>query len=225
MNRIKLAIFDLDGVITSTTNEHFKAWSLLFIKNFGIQLSSELEKFTKGVSRHDSLKILLKHSGITIDNQMMFEKLASDKNVIYNELISEFDHTKIFDGVHKIIDFLKTKGVKIALGSASKNSAFLLERLNIKHMFDYIVDPSNLKSKPEPDIFLAAMNYFGMNHEQCIGFEDAIAGVKAIKRAGMFAIGIGNDDLEMADLQYPSLKDINYDLLNEVIEGKYEIKK
>ena len=225
MKPIKLAIFDLDGVITSTTNEHFKAWTLLFIKNFGIQLSSDLETYTKGVSRLDSLKTLLKHSGITIENPMMLEKLAIDKNVIYNELISEFDHTKIFEGVVQIIDFLKNKGVKIALGSASKNSTFLLERLGIKHMFDYIVDPSNLKSKPEPDIFLAAMNYFGMNHEQCIGFEDAIAGVEAIKSAGMFAIGIGNENLVSADLQYPSLKDINYILLNEVIEGKYEIKK
>jgi len=225
MKPIKLAIFDLDGVITSTTNEHFKAWSLLFIKNFGVQLNPELEKFTKGVSRYDSLKTLLRHSGITIENPMILEKLASDKNAIYNELISEFDETKVFDGVHQIIDFLKNKGVKIALGSASKNGTFLLERLNIKHLFDYVVDPSNLKSKPEPDIFLDAMNYFGMNHEQCIGFEDAIAGVKAIKNAGMYAVGIGNDDLEMADIQYPSLNDINYNLLNELIEGEYEIKK
>lgn len=218
MGKIKLAIFDLDGVITSTTNEHFKAWSLLFIKHFGVRLDPILETYTKGVSRLDSLKILLKHSGITIINDSMVERLANEKNEIYKELISEFDETHLFDGVIEILDFLKAHHVRVALGSASKNSKELLEKLKITDRFDYVVDPTHLKSKPEPDIFIQAMKHFGFKPEQCIGFEDAIAGVLAIKNAGMFAIGIGNEDLEKADVHYTSIKELDYELIKRLIE-------
>ncbi len=219
MNHIKLAILDLDGVITSTTNEHFKAWTLLFIKHFGIYLRPELETYTKGVSRLDSFQVLLKHSGIILTNSTMFEKLANEKNTIYQELISEFNEQNRFDGVIELLDFLKRKELKIALGSASKNSSFLLDRLNIANRFDYIVDPSGLNSKPDPAIFRDAMHQFGLNPDQCIGFEDAIAGVQAIKSAGMLAIGIGNEKLTNADYHYASLQDIDYVILDKLIEG------
>ncbi|PKK98743.1 MAG: beta-phosphoglucomutase [Tenericutes bacterium HGW-Tenericutes-2] len=219
MSRIQLVIFDLDGVITSTTNEHFKAWSLLFIKHFGIHLSSELESYTKGVSRLDSLHVLLEKSGIKLTDQTMIEKLANEKNLIYQELISEFDETNRFAGVMELLDYLKSKSVKIALGSASKNSSFLLKRINLANKFDYIVDPSGLKSKPDPAIFLDAMHQLKLNPDQCIGFEDAIAGVEAIKSAGILAIGIGNEKLANADYHFRSLKDIDYELLEKLIEG------
>ena len=219
MSRIQLVIFDLDGVITSTTNEHFKAWSLLFIKHFGIHLSPELESYTKGVSRLDSLHVLLEKSGIKLTDQTMIEKLANEKNLIYQELISEFDETNRFAGVMELLDYLKSKSIKIALGSASKNSSFLLERINLTDRFDYIVDPSGLKSKPDPAIFLDAMYQLKLNPDQCIGFEDAIAGVEAIKSAGILAIGIGNEKLANADYHFKSLKDIDYELLEKLIEG------
>jgi len=215
---IKLAIFDLDGVITSTTYEHFKAWTILFIKHFGVRLDPKLETYTKGVSRIDSFLVLLERSGIQLTNSTMIEKLANEKNTIYQELISEFDETHVFDGVIEILDFLKKKNVKIALGSASKNGLFLLNRLNLRTKFDYIVDPSQLKSKPEPDIFLDAMHHFGLTPSQCIGFEDAIAGIQAIKSAGMLAIGIGSEDLKKADFHYASMKDINNEILKRLIE-------
>jgi len=219
MSRIQLVIFDLDGVIISTTNEHFKAWSILFIKHFGIHLSSELETYTRGVSRLDSLHVLLEKSGIKLTDQIMIEKLANEKNLIYQELISEFDESDRFDGVIELLDYLKSKSVKIALGSASKNSLFLLKRINIADKFDYIVDPSGLKSKPDPAIFLDAMRQFKLNPDQCIGIEDAIAGVEAIKSAGILAIGIGNEKLTNADYHFKSLIDIDYELLEKLIEG------
>jgi len=218
MSRIQLVILDLDGVLTSTTSEHFKAWSLLFIKHFGIRLKPELESYTKGVSRFDSLRVLLEKTGIKLSDQSMFEKLAHEKNMIYQELISEFDESNRFDGVTELLAYLKSKSVKIALGSASKNSSFLLDRINIADKFDYIVDPSDLKSKPDPAIFLDAMHQLGLKPEQCIGFEDAIAGVEAIKSAGMLAIGIGNEKLIHADYHFESLNDIDYVLLEKLIE-------
>lgn len=219
MSLIKLAIFDLDGVITSTTTEHFKAWSLLFIKHFGVHLKPELETYTRGVSRLDSFQVLLENSGIKLTDASMVEKLANEKNLIYQELISEFDEHNRFDGVVELFRFLKQKKVKVALGSASKNGMFLLKRLNMLDDFDYVVDPTGLNSKPDPAIFLDAMYHFDLSPNECIGFEDAIAGVEAIKNAKMIAIGIGDEDLRKADYHYQSLNDIDYQILEKIIEG------
>lgn len=182
MSKIKLAIFDLDGVITSTTEEHFKAWTLLFIKHFGIRLDQDLEVYTKGVSRIESFKILLKHSKVDIDDMKLIECLANEKNEIYKELISEFNESKICPGVIDVLNFLKQKNIKIALGSASKNAPYLIRSLKLEQYFDYIVDPTGKNSKPAPDIFLDAVNHFGYDPEEAIAFEDAEAGVKAIKK-------------------------------------------
>jgi beta-phosphoglucomutase len=219
VNKIKLAIFDLDGVITSTTEEHFKAWTLLFIKHFGIRLDQDLEVYTKGVSRIDSFKVLLKHSKVDIDDMKLIECLANEKNEIYKDLISEFDESKICPGVLDTLKYLKKNNVKIALGSASKNAPYLIRSLKLEQYFDYIVDPTGKDSKPAPDIFLDAVNHFGYDPEEAIGFEDAEAGVKAIKNAKIFAIGVGDEELKDADIKINSLIDLKTSILESVIRG------
>ncbi len=219
MSKIKLAIFDLDGVITSTTEEHFKAWTLLFIKHFGIRLDQDLEVYTKGVSRIESFKILLKHSKVDIDDMKLIECLANEKNEIYKELISEFNESKICPGVIDVLNFLKQKNIKIALGSASKNAPYLIRSLKLEQYFDYIVDPTGKNSKPAPDIFLDAVNHFGYDPEEAIAFEDAEAGVKAIKNAHIFAIGVGDEDLKDADVKFKSLTDLKSSILENIIRG------
>lgn len=209
---IKLAIFDLDGVITSTTDEHFAAWDFLFTKYFNIKLDPALEAKTKGVSRMESLDVLLNHYLVVITDEKK-HSLAEEKNFVYQEMIAEFDESKLIDGVIPVLEFFKKQGIKIALGSASKNGPFLLKCLGVTDYFDYVVDPSKLKSKPEPDIFLDAMNYFNFNPTECLGLEDAVAGVQAIKRAGMMAVGIGTEELHEADFWVNSLNELNHENL------------
>ncbi len=219
MNNIKLAIFDLDGVITSTTKEHYKAWTLLFIKHFGIRLDPSLEVYTKGVSRIESFKVLLEKSKVNLDDPKLIECLANEKNEIYKELISEFDETKICPGVLDLLKYLKQNSIKIALGSASKNAPFLIRKLKLESYFDYIVNPEEKNSKPAPDIFLDALNHFGYKSSEAIAFEDAEAGIESIKNANIYAIGVGDEELKDADIKVKSLKELTPVSLEKIMRG------
>lgn len=226
MTRIELAIFDLDGVLTSTTHEHFHAWELLFIKHFGIEIDPDLEKFTKGVSRIESFNVICKRYGIDLSDSEK-EVLMDEKNAMYLKLIQNFNASKCIEGSVHMLDYLKSKNVKIALGSASKNGEALIKRIGLEHYFDYIVDPTHLASKPAPDIFKQAQDYFGLESTQCIGIEDAISGIKAIKSANMFAIGVGPENLVDADIHVETLPQITDEILEQILEGKYtnELRK
>ncbi len=117
----------------------------------------------------------------------------------------------LFEGVKTLFEGLKEKGIKIAIGSASKNAPTLVNLLGIKDYIDYIVDPASVeKGKPAPDIFLKAAHDLGVDPTECVGVEDAEAGVEAIKSAGMLAVGIGDASvLNQADIVYPHTKDIH----------------
>jgi beta-phosphoglucomutase len=215
---LELAIFDLDGVITSTTDAHFEAWKALFERRYGIILDSKLEGLTKGVSRMDSLNRLLSASGI-IEDQSTKEAMAQEKNTHYRALIDHFSAKNLLPGVLDVIQFLSSRHLRIALGSASKNAPFLLEHLGISDRFEYVVNPSPLKGKPHPDIFLDAARHFGIDPKNAIGFEDAIAGITAIKRAGMIAVGVGDEDLRDADIHVSSLDMLSEETLEALIMG------
>lgn len=219
MIRIACAIFDLDGVLTSTTAEHFQAWSMLFLKHFKIELDPKLESLTKGVSRMSSLEVLLSHYQIDVSDDKK-KRLANEKNRYYKHLIQSFDEGNLLPGAMRLLEVLKEREIKIALASASKNSGVLLNRLKIEAYFDYVVNPSRIKGKPHPDIFIKAQKHFGLKAAQCIGFEDAIAGIEAIKRARMYAIGVGFEALDKADLIVESLPQLTDKLLDRILEGK-----
>lgn len=221
MSKIKLAIFDLDGVITSTTNEHFHAWELVFRTHFNINIDPSLESYTKGVSRIESLNVICNQYGLALSEDEKIQ-LAIEKNNIYNEMISSFNSKKVLSGVQHLLSYLKSHDIKLALGSASKNGKALLKLLDLEGYFDYIVDPTNLKSKPSPDIFNNAKNYFGFRSDQCIGIEDALSGIKAIKAAEMFAIGVGNEKLSDADIYVETLPQLYDSILDKIIEGKFK---
>jgi beta-phosphoglucomutase len=216
---IKLVIFDMDGVLTSTTDEHFSAWKSLFKKHFNIDLDPRLEVKTKGVSRIDSLRVLLNHYQIHCDEQVQLD-LATEKNEDYQHLIERYDESHRLPGIIRILDLFKSKGIKMALGSASKNGPFLLKALKIENYFDYVVDPSHLKGKPEPDIFLDAAIHFKIDPSDCLGIEDAEAGVLAIKRAGMLALGIGPEQLNLADLKVKTFPELSLEQLEVLLKGK-----
>ncbi len=219
----KLFIFDLDGVITSTSDEHFMAWKMVIKEKFDIEVDDTVEELTKGVSRMDSLNRILVSIGLSLAISNEEKKhLAYTKNELYKSLISNFNEDNLFPGVIKLFKYLKEKHILIALGSASKNGPTLISRLGIKDYFDYVVDPSNLNSKPHPDIFNKAMNHFDLLPSECVGIEDAISGVTSIKSANIYAIGIGaKEQLNHADVVFKDINEINFKFLENLIEGDH----
>lgn len=204
---IKCIIFDLDGVLTETSNQHFEAWSALALK-LGITLHPEFEENLKGVSRQDSLDRILKFGNVKVSAKEK-QALMDEKNNHYQSLIEQFNEDNLFDGINDLLAYIRSKGVLLALGSASKNAPSLIKALGIDTYFDYVVDPRGKASKPAPDIFLDAMTHFNLKPTQCIGVEDARAGVIAIKEANMFAIGIGEKSkLPEADCHFLHTKDL-----------------
>ncbi|TVP95994.1 MAG: beta-phosphoglucomutase [Acholeplasmatales bacterium] len=203
---LKLVIFDLDGVLTETSRQHFKAWRALAAKH-DIELDDAFEVHLKGISRQASLEKIL---SLTSRSYSVAEKVAmqAEKNAHYQSLIADFSAEDCFDGVQALLDLLQKKGIYIALASASKNGPKLIKSLGIADYFDYIADPTRHPSKPAPDLFLAPMHHYGLTAHQCLGVEDAVAGIRAIKAAGMKAIGIGKPgSLPEADVQYATLAD------------------
>jgi len=210
---IKLVIFDLDGVLASTSVEHFAAWKQIIKKHFNVDVKNEVEESTKGVSRMDSLERILEsihRQDISQESKLM---IARQKNELYVEMISHYNDTDLFDGVWEFFRYLNEHDIKIALGSASKNATCIVECLEIIDVFDYIVDPSKNRGKPNPDIFLDACNHFGFQPSECVGVEDAQAGIDAINSAGMLSIGIVKEgDLSNCDYTFDEVKDIDYSI-------------
>lgn len=204
------ALFDLDGVIADTAKYHYGAWNALIQKHFKKSLPLELESRTKGVSREDSLQIILDFLEIEVSDEE-FQKLTIEKNSLYLKSLENLTSEDILPGIYQLILDLKSEGYKIALASASKNGAFILERLGISHLFDVVVNPESVSAgKPAPDIFLAAAKAIQTSIEDCIGFEDSVAGIQAINSAGALSIGIGSEnELSQANIRYDSTEQIN----------------
>ncbi|MBI9014720.1 MAG: beta-phosphoglucomutase [Clostridiales bacterium] len=205
---IKLAIFDMDGVLTETSHYHYLAWKAL-ADDLGIVIDEAFNEELKGVSRKESLIRILEHGNqLNKCSEDEIGRLMTQKNDHYRQLIEAVTPNDLFEGVIEIFQLLKKNNIRIAVGSASRNAPFLIERLGIKSYIDYVVDPSQVRGKPEPDIFLDAAAFFNLSSEDCIGIEDAKAGVEAINSAGMLSIGIGDAEvLKDADYAYNSTKD------------------
>ena len=188
---IKAVIFDLDGVLVTTDELHYVAWKKLAesigIKNF----TKEDNVRQRGVSRMASLDVLLEKSNkkYSIEEK---NTLANLKNSIYVDSLQTLSATDVLPGVFDFINFLKLKGIKIAIGSASKNTPLILEKTGLSVYFDAIsCGLDTEKSKPEPDVFIIAANKLGIPCADCVVIEDSDAGIEAAKRAGMFAIAVG----------------------------------
>ena len=187
----KGAIFDLDGVIVDTAKYHYLAWKSL-ADELGFEFTKQHNEKLKGISRRASLEELLKVGNISFSEDKKLE-MMEQKNKLYIELVKQMDETEILDGAMELLVALRKKGIKIALGSASKNTAIILEKLKIVELFDVIVNGIDVKnSKPDPEVFLLGAERMGLKNTDCVVFEDAFSGIEAAKRAGMTAIGIGD---------------------------------
>lgn len=212
---LEAVIFDMDGVLTETSNQHFLAWKRL-AADLGFQLADEVNERLKGISRLESLEIVLDYGGMA-DRLTHTEKLelADRKNGIYKDLISRFTKDDLCEGALDLLTALKKENIKIGLASVSKNAAFLLKAMEIEEYFDAIADPNEVQyGKPAPDIFLAAASKLGVKPRNCIGVEDAYAGIEAIKAAGMTAVGIGSKEiLTNCDIVLSGLNELDTEFL------------
>lgn len=216
---IKGALFDLDGVIADTSVYHFQAWRDLVAKHFNASLPDDLEAKTKGVSRADSLRIILDYLGKTVD-QVTFEALADEKNTAYIKLLDDLTPANISPGITDFITSLKAQNIKLALASASLNGPYILEKLALSDVFDAVANPAEVTSgKPAPDIFIAAAQALNLEPQDCIGVEDAIAGVTAINASGAFSVAVGDaSDLSHAKLHFPSTAELNLTTIQKAFE-------
>ncbi|MYN27010.1 beta-phosphoglucomutase [Duganella levis] len=211
MSRFKAVIFDLDGVITDTAHYHYLAWKEL-AESQGVHFDHEFNERLKGIDRMGSLDLIL--ASAARQRQYTPEEklaLADTKNKHYQELISTMSSKDLLPGAVEALDTVRRAGLRIGLASVSKNAFTVLERLGITDKFDYVVDAATIaRGKPDPEIFLKAARELGVAPADCLGVEDAVAGVTAIKAAGMFALGIGHPFvLTEADVVITSLKEFN----------------
>lgn len=214
---IRACIFDLDGVIVDTAHYHYLAWKRL-ANELGYDLSEADNERLKGVSRMDSLNIVLELAGISLnaDHRVM---LANKKNGWFNEYVSQMTPEEIFPGVLALIRSIKTANIKVGLASSSKNARTVLRLLQIEDEFDAIVDGNMItRTKPDPEIFLMTAARLGVKSSDCLVIEDAEAGVEAALAAGMKCIGIGSPQLlHRANRVFAKTSDIQLSTLRELL--------
>lgn len=216
---LKACIFDLDGVIVDTAKYHYLAWKRL-AEELGFFFSEEHNERLKGVSRMDSLKILLSVGGISKSVEEM-ELLADKKNKWYVEYIGKLTPTDILPGSMEILQFCKKNKIHTALGSASKNAKTILKGIGLENEFEVVVDGNLItKAKPDPQVFTKAAVMLGVSYPECVVFEDSFSGIEAAKTAGMKAVGIGSKGiLGKADIIVPLLDKLNLDEFIQFLGG------
>ncbi len=188
---MKAYIFDLDGVLVFTDRFHYQAWKQM-ADEMGIYFDEEINNRLRGVSRMESLEIILeRYQGEPLTDERK-QQLAEQKNEAYRELLQTMTPADVTAQVRATLTRLRQQGYKLAIGSSSKNARYILGRVGLTEMFDAISDGTNItRSKPDPEVFLKAAEYLGMIPEECVVVEDAYAGIDAAKAADMQAVGIG----------------------------------
>ena len=210
--KITTCIFDLDGVIVDTAKYHYLAWKRLAKEKFNKDFSTRDNEQLKGVSRIESLNILLGICGEDVPEDKK-QQLSDLKNNWYIEYITRITPDEILPGVLKFLGEVKNKNLNMALASASKNARLLLERIGLTSIFDCIIDGTVVtRAKPYPEVFLKCAEELGVEPQNCVVFEDAIAGIEAAHAGNMYAVGVGDKHiLNKADMVISSFKEIIID--------------
>ncbi|ADE20005.1 beta-phosphoglucomutase [Mycoplasma crocodyli] len=217
---IKGFVFDLDGVITDTAELHFRAWKEI-VEKIGIHYTAKVNDKLKGLSRIDTIKAILEAYKKDNDyTEQEILEMAKVKNDFYKKLLeSEINESFTLPNIKRIILDAKKNNIKLALASSSYNAPMILKKLNLEEYFDFIVYPGNIaEGKPAPDIFLAAARGIGAEPHECIGFEDAPAGLKGILDAGMHSVVVthdSKDDFSEADLIVKTTLELTFDKIKK----------
>ena len=207
--KIEAVIFDLDGVIVSTDECHYRAWKKTADEE-GIYFDRKINDRLRGVSRMDSLEIVLERAERLYTDEEKDELAERQKNY-YKEYIKKLTKDDILNGVNENLAELKANGIKVAIGSSSKNTPDILKYIGLDNYFDAVSDGNNItKSKPDPEVFLKAADMLGVPYEKCLVVEDADSGIEAGKRAGMYTLAVNNAkgaDYSLADLSAGKITD------------------
>lgn len=190
--KYKGIIFDLDGVICTTDEYHYLAWKQT-ADTMGIYFDREINNRLRGVSRMESLEIILeRYQGPALSGEKK-QELTELKNRIYRESLKQMSPADLSSEVRKTLDALRGKGLKLAIGSSSKNTPFILHQLGLGDFFDAVSDGNNItRSKPDPQVFLMAADFLHLPPVECLVVEDAISGAQAGKAGGFFVACVGD---------------------------------
>lgn len=217
---MKGCLFDLDGVIVDTAKYHFLAWKKL-AGELDIHFTEEDNELLKGVSRMRSLEIILElgQKSLTEEEKAFY---AEKKNKEYLHFIHQMNKDELLPGAEGFIRKLKGEGIRVALGSASKNARLILQRLEVEDLFDAVIDGNAVSNaKPDPEVFLKGAEAVQVAPAHCVVFEDAVAGIEAAKNAGMFCVGVGDAAiLRQADLVIPGFEAFSLEILSGVLQKK-----
>ncbi len=217
---LKAVIFDLDGVITDSAVYHFQAWKKI-ADRLEIPFDEIYNEKLKGVSRMESLNLILDNgNGRDSYSQAEKEQLAAEKNEQYKELIKQITPQDMLPGIQELLQELKAAGIRTGLASVSKNADFIIGQLQAAEYFDYIADAAKVeRSKPYPDIFLDCIEHLGVAAADSVGIEDAEAGIEAIHRSGMVAVGVGSpEQMHAADVQLDGTSELTLELLRKLLD-------
>lgn len=216
MNK-KAFIFDLDGVIVDTAKFHFLAWKKL-ADSLNINFTHEINEQLKGVSRVRSLEIILSQGNVQASQEDKNNWLVQ-KNEDYLAFVHQMDKSEILPRVEEVLQFLKANNQYVVLGSASKNARPILEKVNILHYFDVLVDGNDVtNAKPDPEVFLQGANQVQVAYKDAIVFEDSVAGIQAANVAGMTSVGIGEKEvLHESDFCFRDFTEMNNDFIMQLI--------
>ncbi|MBN2051073.1 MAG: beta-phosphoglucomutase, partial [Spirochaetales bacterium] len=213
MPRLEGILFDLDGVVTDTAELHYRAWKRL-TEELGIPFDRRVNEELKGIGRRESFKIILHHAGISMTEGEIALRIEV-KNGYYGELLREMTPKDILPGVMEFLKDLKSRKIKTALISASRNAPFIVDRLGLREFFDATVSPDEVViGKPDPEICFVAAEKLRLPLKHCAGIEDAAAGIGAIRSAGMFSVGIG-PAAAGADLSLAGTKELTFEALEK----------
>ena len=214
---IRAFIFDLDGVITDTAEYHYRGWKRLADEQ-GLPFTREDNEHLRGVARRESLMLILK--GRVYPEEKIQEMMVR-KNSYYLDFIKEISPHDLLPGAEELLEEMRVAGLKIALGSASKNAGEVIERLGIRDLFDAISDGYSVeRQKPAPDLFLHAAEQLGLSPAECVVVEDATAGIEAARAGGFRSIGLGPvDRVGIADAIFPDLSGVRMDGLLKALNN------
>ena len=218
---IKAFIFDLDGVIVDTAVFHYQAWKRMANEKLGFDIDEAFNETLKGVSRMESLERILALGHKTISEQEKTD-FATQKNDWYLELVGGMTTHDILPGIVSLLEQCQQAGIKVGLGSVSKNARMILEKVGIINYFDVIIDGTKIsRGKPDPEVFIKGAEELGMEPWECVVFEDAPAGVEAAIRAGIKTVGIGTKAaLPYATVVYKNVEGVS---LNNILQHFNEI--
>ncbi len=211
---MKAVIFDLDGVIVSTDSCHYKGWKKMCDEE-GIYFDEIINNRLRGVSRAESLEIILERATRKYSEDEKLEMMTR-KNGYYLKFITELTPDDILPGVMRNLEDLKANGIKIAIGSSSKNTPVILKQIKLNGYFDAVSDGNNItNSKPDPEVFLKAADMLGVDYRDCLVVEDADAGITAGNSANMTTLAVNG--AKGADYSVDNLAESN---ILDIIKGE-----